>query len=246
LWFAHRKGARAIVQVGDFGFWAEGWGTEHYLDSIEKDAREYGIPVYWLDGNHEDHSRKAEFNDPENRPMTTYLPRGFRWDWWGKRFMAVGGAMSVDKHYRKEGVSWWPEELLTDDEVDYACRDDGIPVDVVFSHDCPRGVNIPGVGPDTKSGVRGSWPADVLYEAEIHRNKVRKIWESVMPGLWVHGHYHIPYVSYLARGNDGPHTKFIGLGCDGDRMTATVAFVSFEKGKVVSEDPLLDVDRLLY
>lgn len=214
--YAARHGCDAIVQVGDFGFWVPGDSSVTYLKRVEKAAREFGLIFYWLDGNHEDHSRRHEF-DSKKRPRTRYLPRGHRWSWWGKRFMAVGGAVSVDKHFRTDGKSWWPEEVLSDAEVDYACRDDGTPVDVVFSHDCPRGVDIPGVGRDTKSGVRGSWPQDILLEAEVHRTKLLKIWEATHPRMFIHGHYHIPYQQIECL--DYEHsTGFCGLGCDGDKM----------------------------
>lgn len=240
LWYAHRKGAQVIVQVGDFGFWTRGPSANRYLYVVNRDAARLGITVYWLDGNHEDHSRRAEFNSPD-RPNTIHLPRGSRWSWWGKRFMAVGGAHSVDKFMRKtEGPNrtWWDEEHLTEEEVAYASRDDGTPVDVVFAHDCPRGVNIPGVGPDTKGGVRGDWPADALYEAEIHRTKCRTIWEATLPQEWIHGHYHIPYVAYLAKKEIA--TRFIGLGCDGDLLTKTVTVLTFdpELNLVVVDPPI--------
>jgi hypothetical protein len=126
--------------------------------------------------------------------------------------MAVGGAVSVDKHMRKAGVSWWPGEELTDGQVEYACRDDDTAVDVVFAHDCPVGVDIPGVGRDLKHGNTNGWPWDVLLEAERHRRKLRRICDAVRPQLYFHGHYHVAYSEYL----DG--TMFAGLGCDGDRM----------------------------
>jgi hypothetical protein len=144
--------------------------------------------------------------------------------------MAVGGAVSVDKRDRQEGISWWPEETLSDEEVGYASRFDGTPVDVVLAHDCPRGVDIPGVGPDNKNAVRGIWPPDALYQADIHRDKMWQVWQHTRPDTWIHGHYHIPYVSYLATGVHEPHTKFIGLGSDGDRMTSTVTTLSFDSG----------------
>lgn len=129
--------------------------------------------------------------------------------------MAVGGAVSVDRHMRTEGRSWWPEEELSDADVEYARRDDGIPVDVVFSHDCPLGVDIPGVGRDLKTGKTNGWPYDVLLEAERHRTMMRMIFNSVHPKLWIHGHYHVAYRAFLGLES----TAFVGLSCDGDRMS---------------------------
>lgn len=218
LEYADRNHCDAIVQVGDFGLWRDNDDTARYLDIIQETADGYGIDFYWLDGNHEDHTRidhdwvTAQYTTGHKRII--YLPRGYRWTWWGKRFMAVGGAVSVDKHMRKAGTSWWPAEELSDRQVEYACRDDGTPVDVVFSHDCPLGVDIPGVGRDLKTGNSNGWPYDVLLQAERHRIKMRKIFDSVRPKLWTYGHYHAPYRGFLGL----EPTAFVGLSCDGDRL----------------------------
>lgn len=222
---ASDNGADVIFHVGDFGFWTPCDETEHYLYVVEQACQDYLVRLYWIDGNHEDHTRRDEFNDPAERPFTTYVPRGYRWNWWGKRFMGVGGAFSIDRFMRKEGVSWWPEELLTDEEVKYACRDDGTPVDVVFSHDCPKGVSIPGIGPDSKPrGGVDMWPPDMLIGAASHRGRMRVIWDCTHPKLWVHGHYHVPYQSWY-----GP-TRFWGLDCDGapGGMDMNVTFITAE------------------
>ncbi len=214
--FAHRSGADTIVQVGDFGFWTPGKGTAEFLSRLRATVARHEIHVYWLDGNHEDHSRREEFSSIDTDYLT-YLPRGHRWEWWGKTWMAVGGAVSVDKAMRVPGVSWWPEEELSDADVAHACRPG--PVDIVVAHDCPKGVNIPGVGPDTKAGVRGDWPMHVLLDAEEHRAKLRTIWSAHQPELWIHGHYHISYEFWLRT------TRFIGLGRDGNPMADTVTFI---------------------
>lgn len=204
--YAFRSGADCILHAGDFGFWTPGYDTDRYLNSVEREAQEWGIPLYWVDGNHEDHSRTAEFNDPTNRPMTTHLPRGTRWAWWDKTFMALGGAYSVDRFARSQGIGWWPEEELSEEQIKYASREGK--VDVVVAHDCPTGVYIPGVGADLETQHRGLWPDDMLYGASLHRNQVKRVWEATRPKMWIHGHYHRHYEMH----HQGTH--FVGLDCD--------------------------------
>jgi predicted phosphodiesterase len=216
--YAVYAGADAIVQCGDFGLWTPSPRLDLYISTITRLAKETEIHVYWLDGNHEDHSRRDQFASYDTEYFH-YLPRGHRWSWWGKQFMSVGGGVSMDKKHRKEGVSWWPGETLSDEELDFCCR---IPhgLDVIFAHDCPRGVPIPGVGPESKQRPgESAWPADVLYEASQHRDKMREIWECHQPQLYAHGHYHIPYEFWLR------DTKFIGLGMHMDMMKDTVFFI---------------------
>ena len=199
-----------ILQLGDFGYWVDDPQTDEYLSVIDQTAGSAGIRLFWLDGNHEDHTRVADWVDTSRFPNIRYLPRGHRWQWWGLTWMSVGGAMSVDKYYRVEGESWWPGEELTDADVEYASRDGE--VDVIVSHDCPRGVDIPGVGPDTKGGARGNWPADILAEAQRHRDKLATICAATTPGWLFHGHYHIPYTGSL------DPTTVMGLGQDCSKL----------------------------
>jgi hypothetical protein len=69
-------------------------------------------------------------------------------------------------------------------------------------------VDIPGVGPDTKGGARGDWPADILAEAQRHRDKLATIYHATTPSWIFHGHYHIPYTATLSA------TTVVGLADD--------------------------------
>lgn len=230
--YACLKGARVVVQVGDFGLWP-GPGGESYLRKLNKQCRESSVDVIWVPGNHENYDR-IERMEAENEadPFITmdqwgyerihYAPRGARWEWWGKRFMAVGGAISVDRNWREEGKSYWPAEVVTDANVEYANREP-VGMDVIFTHDCPRGVPIPGIGPDSKQRPdEMAWPVDAMYDSQLSRNKMREIWEAHRPKLWYHGHFHIDYEAYLG------DTKIIGIDRDDTKMVKNVKFFTKE------------------
>jgi hypothetical protein len=45
-----------------------------------------------------------------------WAPRGHRWTWQGVRFLALGGAFSIDRQYRKLDSGrwgWFKEEVIT-------------------------------------------------------------------------------------------------------------------------------------
>lgn len=214
--YASSRGVDTIVQLGDFGYWLDDHETSSYLATVDSELAAAGIRLFWLDGNHEDHTRRADWLNTAAHSNVRYLPRGHRWTWWGKRWMSVGGAMSVDRRYRIEGESWWPQEELTDADVDHAMREGE--VDLIVSHDCPRGVDIPGVGPDTKGGVRGSWPPDILLAAQDHRDKLARICGSTQPSRLFHGHYHIPYTATLRYETVTATTVVVGLADDDSPM----------------------------
>jgi hypothetical protein len=75
--YAAEQGCDTILQLGDFGYWTDTLQTAHYLRSLTGALTRTGITLYWLDGNHEDFSRRAEWAPPSNDTLNpiTYLPR---------------------------------------------------------------------------------------------------------------------------------------------------------------------------
>lgn len=225
--YAKDHGADAMVHVGDFGYWLhakkQGSDAWEYLKRVSTAVKKAELPFVWLPGNHEHWPElpgkgRGELPSLINGNLV-FLPIGYRWSWWGKRFMAVGGAFSIDRFLRTEGKGWWPEECLTGEDVAYACRGQER-MDVIFSHDCPSGVNIPGIGPDSKPrGGAEHWPPAMLLQAADHRLKMRDIWAAHKPQVYYHGHYHVYHETFY-----GP-TIFRGLDCDGGKMSENVVFL---------------------
>lgn len=192
---AAKHGAEHIIQCGDFGLWP-GWFGFVFLDRLNAALIESNVQLIWLDGNHEDFDqldRFVKFN-PQNEKGQTFIrsnilysPRGCGWTWDHKRFLTVGGAHSIDKEWRTEGESWWPQETLTDAQVNgiisnaKARRVKGKPeVDYMFTHDCH---------PNTP--FRHRLKPDL--DSQFHREKMREIALAVRPGIWFHGHMHTKY-----------------------------------------------------
>lgn len=189
---AVRKGCTRIVQVGDFGF---GWdldrpAADRFPARVDALAGAAGVQWFWLDGNHEHHDALEDAVDTEAiEPQRMFanvwfLPRGCTWTWEGCRFMALGGAHSIDKHLRLEGRSWWPQELLTAGQVQRAM--DRGPVDVLLSHDAPDGAC-----PILLDDMEGDAPG------RGNRRAVSAVVAAVAPRLIVHGHYHHRYSTVL-------------------------------------------------
>lgn len=208
---AGRRGIKVVLQLGDFGFWTPGRATDRYLDAVDTVCDLQGVTLLWVDGNHEDHRtlNALPLNDIGVRPIRSniyHLPRGYRWTWQGRRWMALGGAHSVDKHLRAPGRSWWPEEHLSD--ADLARAIGGGPVDIIAAHDCPDRVDIPGLAPP------GTFPAAQIADAEVHRYLVGMVVDATTPDVLLHGHYHQRYNAVRDLPN-GAQTAITGLGDDG-------------------------------
>lgn len=224
LEIAARNGVRVVIQLGDFGFWRPCLSTDDHLKRINTMCRRHGITLLWTDGNHECHPEllKLPVNSEGVRRVRSnilHLPRGFRWTWHGEVWMALGGAHSVDTFMRREGVSVWQEEHISDEDAARAVE--GGHVDVMVTHDCPDGVAIPGL-------VEGAFPDYEIEKAENHRRVLGRVVDQVGPYMLFHGHYHVKYESrrYRPQGGD---TYIIGLADDGSRYSDQFVVLDFEE-----------------
>lgn len=211
---ASALGIGTIIQCGDFGYWP-GLGGVQYLDELNAALIDEDVMLVFLDGNHDWHDqleRDMKYN-PKNmwgqvfiRSNILYSPRGCKFKLEGKMFMTVGGAVSVDKQWRTPGKSWWPQEQLSDADLDVILtRHENSPgkIDYLFTHDCP-----------TNAPFRGRMKND--EESQIHRQRMDRLGKAIQPDMWFHGHMHTKFDGY-----DFPEyestTKVYGLECDGMR-----------------------------
>jgi hypothetical protein len=154
-----------------------------------------GTPLHWCDGNHEDFGalKQLVFGvDPETSLETLYpvpRPRGHEVapDCFyqergstitlpdGRVVLFAGGAYSIDKKLRTEGVDWFPEETLS--EWDLA-RFPDVDVDIVVSHTAPDCFDL---GPKITRGMTVWDPTSVL---------LTRVFERYRPKWWYFGHFH--------------------------------------------------------
>lgn len=220
-----------ILQLGDFGYWPMQMDGAEFLASVETALAEHDMFLWFIDGNHEDHHHLLQVpvdRTTGRRPVSAHvehLPRGFRWTWAGRRWVAAGGAVSMDVHFRQEEVTWFPEEELTDVEVD-AIVSDG-PADVLVSHDAPFGT------PFLYSRYRQSlhpsernvgWPVAALHSSDAHQGRLLRLVEGLGVRQVFHGHHHVGYEDVLVL-SDGTETSVTGLGCDGQQHTESLRMV---------------------
>lgn len=102
-------------------------------------------------GNHENHNLIetfpiVEFCGGRARKITDsiyYEIRGEIYNLNGKICLSLGGAESMDKEFRTEGVSWWSQEQITEDDIRRARKNlkrYNYKVDYIFTH--TGGINV--------------------------------------------------------------------------------------------------------
>lgn len=163
------------------------------------------------------------------RQFVFYIPQGHTWSWGGVTFRSFGGAYSVDKawridqensryirdlrkaqHKRAEtgvtevvpstaGTLWFPEEEMTDNEMDELLAADSDRKDIILSHDKPYSAK-----PDwNRKDLPGCVPNQLRLERALRAHR---------PQWWFHGHLHYHYTDSIHGGTWG--TTIIGLEPD--------------------------------
>ena len=209
-------GCDGVVQLGDFGFWPDqrtlracGWATidNRWLDEIAGIYASKGLWLRAIDGNHDAHPlvREVYPADPNGvRPIRDgvldWADRGAVWEWHGVRCGALGGGISIDRHMRVEGETWWPTETITDADVDTLTGRAADGLDVLFAHDAP--MLPPGLRP----------LGDVVLRADcaVSTRQVARAVAATEPTVLLHGHYHRRYTSTFGS------TRVEGLASDSE------------------------------
>jgi len=217
---------RVILHLGDFGIWPGPAGRE-YRDQVTMALEQADADLLFVDGNHEDFTRLAaeehsqlsaelESGPPPPGPVpvgsglrglkarVSWLPRGYRWSWHGRTWLALGGGVSVDRAIRTEGENWWPQEEITSEQAACVIADGA--ADVMVTHDCPSGVRHSFPPPPS------FWDARDLARSDAHRERLQQIVDAVRPSHLMHGHLHRSYQRMCDFGY-GP-VEVTGLDCD--------------------------------
>ncbi|MEZ0367328.1 metallophosphatase [Mycobacterium sp. pUA109] len=215
---AAKRDADVLIQLGDFGYNF----TDKYLDSLDEALHRHGLTLGFVDGNHENFDRLLGWPVGDDglrhlRERIVHLPRGFRWRWGTTRCLAVGGAYSIDRFLRIPGRSWWAQESLTPEQA-RAVMAQGR-ADVMFCHDCPAGITVPGAARD-----RFGFPSYELEQSDEHRIRLRAVVDTVRPGRLWHGHFHHRHQALLQ--GDGYSAVVDGLGKNGDPIDNNMVVVN--------------------
>lgn len=147
------------------------------------------VTILFIDGNHE-HFKKlnsypveiwngGKVHFIENDII--HLMRGQVFDIDGKKFFTFGGAYSIDKMYRTENISWFPEELPEKEEYEEGwenLKKSDFKVDYILTHTAPSEIV-------AQMGYGGEF-----YDDEHLKNFLQKVADNTDFKAWYFGHFH--------------------------------------------------------
>lgn len=176
-----------VIILGDFGlvFAADGQSAEERWWLKWLDEKPW--TTLFIDGNHENFARLNALPEEEWRggrvhrvsESVLHLMRAQIFEIDGRSFFTMGGAASHDRQFRKEGRSWWPEELPSEEELaraDAALDGCGRRVDYVLTHCAPTLV---------QGRINPTFLPDRLTEYLQH------VRDTTAFHRWYFGHYHV-------------------------------------------------------
>lgn len=176
-----------VIILGDFGlvFAPDGQSAEERWWLKWLDEKPW--TTLFVDGNHENFARLNALPEEEWRggrvhrvsESVLHLMRGQIFEIDGRSFFTMGGAASHDRQFRKEGRSWWPEELPSEKELaraDAALDTRERQVDYVLTHCAPTLV---------QGRINPTFLPDRLTEYLQH------VRDTTAFHRWYFGHYHI-------------------------------------------------------
>lgn len=175
-----------LIICGDFGYiFANNEKENAFLDELAKKP----YTICFIDGNHENFP--AIYRYPTElwnggmihriRQNIIHLMRGQVFEIDGKSFFTMGGAYSIDRYMRYEGLSYWKEELPDNSEYKEASKnlkECGFKVDYILTHTAPRAIiRWMGKYPDAHDMELTGFLEWVMHETEFRK--------------WFFGHWHI-------------------------------------------------------
>lgn len=177
-----------LIVAGDFG---AVWDAR----TLDEDLAPYeALPftLLFIDGNHENFDLLDNY--PQEEWMggkvhrvaehILHLMRGQVYSIEGKSFFTFGGATSVDRYMRQEGISWWSQERPTDADIVEANRNlqaVGFKVDYIVTHSC-----------DEKALYYPPLLTAFSPKTIFPENQILSYFEEIVEYRhWYFGHYHL-------------------------------------------------------
>ncbi|WP_060921113.1 metallophosphoesterase [Microbacterium paraoxydans] len=195
-----------ILQLGDW------WMPPTEVD--EAFAETNITAIYVTNGNHEPWDKITPLLDQHPgeavrvSDITWLLPRPARLTIGGRSVLSLGGASSVDRVSRQEGLTWWPDEAITDEHV--AAGIAGGPADLMLTHESPANTPVRPVQKLLRTNPH--WFTKAALEASVaSRARVSQVWDAVRPELLIHGHMHV-----AGGGQTDDGRRVASLGRDGN------------------------------
>lgn len=177
-----------IIILGDFGLLWE-YNRKREKEFIEFYEKNYKCNICFLRGNHENYKllNKIPIENDLGRVSEhiSYLLDGKIYIINGISFLIVGGADSVDKYRRTEGLNWWREEVVSTEAVqDAIINSHRCHINFVLTHTAPKSIV------DEYKPLLCTLELDETKLDRTSENLLNILKEEIDFDYWCFGHFH--------------------------------------------------------
>lgn len=177
-----------VIILGDFGLvWDNSPQERYWLKWLNNK----NFTTLFIDGNHENFDLLYQYPVKEwqgglvheIRPSIFHLMRGHAFNIGNHNIFVMGGAASIDKVYRKEGKSWWKQEIPNREEINRALdtlENHNYEFDYILTHNAPI-----------------NYMPELISTDKVNKEEVillrlfQKIYNEANFKHWYFGHHHI-------------------------------------------------------
>lgn len=204
-----------VIQVGDFGVFPG------YLKRLQQSLFKHkiNIPIYFIDGNHEDHDYIRNLSKKSNDNFDLhYVQRGTILEFDNRKIGFIGGAYHVDRPQEKfvskyDSSNTYTNYIEEEEIYNFLNIINENKLDMMITHTCPGGIGV---------GIMGSTMFSKSIKMYIENKgftsygiydsgdyPLTLLWKNLKnkPSNWVFGHYHKYHYSKVEK------TQFHCIGC---------------------------------
>lgn len=177
-----------VIIAGDFG---AVWDTETLIEDLTP-YQKLPFTILFVDGNHENFDMLNKYpvemwnggKVHKIKDDIIHLMRGQVFELEGKKIFTFGGATSIDRYRRQEGISWWEQEKPNYFDLQEAIDNLKVhnnEVDIIITHSC-----------DEKALYYSPLRTRTLQMGIYPENQLLSYFEeNVKYNHWYFGHYHL-------------------------------------------------------
>jgi predicted phosphodiesterase len=212
MWARAELRIGAVIQVGDFGFFS------YIIAAAKKAGLCFPVPVYAVDGNHEDHKWLAQSTADDSvlkwrKEMNLYyMPRPSILKLNGSKIGFLGGALHVDRPQNFDAASGTSNFIRKEERVEATRLFNKEKPELIVTHTCPTGIGI-GIQGDPMfiPGIQTYIIAagyDPGVNGDCGDSELTLLWKSLNyePRAWTFGHFHADHEKKIN------NTDFVCIG----------------------------------
>lgn len=172
-----------LIQVGDAGF---GWVSKNVWEYLGSVAKKKNVNILIIRGNHDD---PAPFRDNYKTGNLECIPDYTYRTIEGLDFLFIGGAISIDRFDRTQGINYWEDEV-----VDYDLNKIVDGASYVVTHTLPSLFELMLNSRSILDNYSKNDPTlldDLKEEREYMNNVYYKLSSMKNIKKWIGGHFHV-------------------------------------------------------